>query len=124
MKKNNPLIKTMPHLGEFAKAFLDKEHITQARVIKLTGWAKGTVSAMLRRRDWLAIDLLYFHKKTGHDMVQHLYPAAAEATVAVSEYHRVIEENKRLEKQLAETEEDLKIVTAERDVLIKVTKGK
>jgi len=117
MKKNNPLIKTMPHLGEIAKAFMDKQHITQASILKKTGWAKGTLSAMLRRKDWLASDLLYFTQKTGYDMVQHLYPTSAEATVAVSEYERVVNENKRLEKQLADTEEELKLMTTRFETL-------
>ena len=111
MKKKNPVEKNLPDIGKIVKNLLKEQRKNMAWFCKQTEWAKGTVSDMLKRKNWNIADLLYAGQILKKDLLQNYYPQAATATIAVSEFESLMKEKQKLESELSQANEELKIVT-------------
>lgn len=107
MKKLASKMKDLPDIGAVVRKLLKEQHTTQRKLAKMLGWNSGTVSLLLKRKNWQVTELLPVGNALKHDLLQYYYPVPPEPQVPVSKLNAAEETIAALQKQLSEQETEL-----------------
>ena len=100
-------MKDLPDMGAVVRQLLKEQHSTQRKLAKTLGWNSGTISLLLKRKNWQVTELLQVGKALNHDLLQYYYPTPPEPQVPISQLKAAEETISALQKQLSEQELEL-----------------
>lgn len=119
-RKNSPNDKSLFDMGTYVSKRIKELKLKRAEAAKQTGWSKASITALLKKRNWNALELLEMAKFIGENLFSLYLPAKEEPMLPASQVKEGLEREAKLEEKLRKAVDDLKIMTTKYETALEV----